>query len=121
MLGRATGDMRIWRSRQRPNFDANDLSMLRMIMPAFGAALQRCRALCLPLETVEPIRVAPEFRWTPLTTREQDVARLAATGMSDKEIARRLNISFTTVRTHLDHVFRKLQASKRGQLAALLR
>jgi len=40
-----------------------------------------------------------------------------AQGLSDKEIARRLNISTTTVRTHLEHAFRKTGASNRAGLA----
>jgi DNA-binding CsgD family transcriptional regulator len=42
---------------------------------------------------------------------------LVAQGLSDKEIARRLNISATTVRTHLEHAFRKTGATNRAGLA----
>jgi hypothetical protein len=43
-----------------------------------------------------------------------------AIGWSDKAIARRLGIGFTTVRTHLGHAFRKLGVENRVQLASCL-
>jgi DNA-binding NarL/FixJ family response regulator len=55
-----------------------------------------------------------------LSAREEEVARLAANGWSDNAIARRLGISFTTVRTHLGHAFRKLGVENRVQLASFL-
>ena len=50
-----------------------------------------------------------------LSKREVQVLRHVASGMSNKEIARRLAISRQTVRNHLSHVFRKLEASNRTQ------
>ncbi len=55
-----------------------------------------------------------------LTPRELDVARLAATGLGDREIARRLGIRFSTVRTHLQRSFAKLEVSNRTELARRL-
>ena len=52
-----------------------------------------------------------------LSARERDVAHLAARGLADKEIARRLGISPTTVRTHIDHAYRKLGINNRVALA----
>jgi DNA-binding CsgD family transcriptional regulator len=54
-----------------------------------------------------------------LTQAEQTVARLAAAGHENADIARELNISLSTVRTHLRHVFRKLGISTRSKLAPL--
>ena len=51
-----------------------------------------------------------------LSEREQAVVRLASLGLRDKAIAQRLGIGFTTVRTHLDHAFRKLGVENRTQL-----
>jgi DNA-binding CsgD family transcriptional regulator len=55
-----------------------------------------------------------------LTAAEQAVARLVATGASNKEVAATLSISPRTVEVHLGHVFRKLGIRSRGQLAARL-
>lgn len=114
-----TGDMRIWRGRHGENFDETDLTLLQVITPAFGAALKRCRAGTGCSETYAGHLA--DWRIAGLTEREKEIALLAAQGLPDKEIARRLAISFTTVRTHLEHAFRKLEIGNRVQLAAMVR
>jgi DNA-binding NarL/FixJ family response regulator len=44
-----------------------------------------------------------------LTSRENQIVALVAGGSTDRIIARDLGISYWTVRTHLDHVFEKLE------------
>jgi two-component system, NarL family, nitrate/nitrite response regulator NarL len=55
-----------------------------------------------------------------LTKREKEVAIEAAKGLSNKEIARILDITERTVKAHLASVFEKLQAKDRLQLALML-
>lgn len=52
-------------------------------------------------------------RQEPLTPREIDVLRLVAQGASNKEIAARLSISQATVKSHLIHIFDKLDVDDR--------
>jgi DNA-binding CsgD family transcriptional regulator len=52
-----------------------------------------------------------------LTETEERVARLAAQGHANKQIAAALFISVHTVEAHLTHVYRKLEIQSRGQLA----
>jgi DNA-binding NarL/FixJ family response regulator len=54
-----------------------------------------------------------------LSRREQDIAQLIASGLSNQEVANRLNITEATVKAHLTHIFQKLMLRGRGQLAAL--
>ena len=56
-----------------------------------------------------------------LTIRENEIALLASEGLHNKEIARRLFVSESTVRTHLRSVFNKLDVDRRAALAAKLR
>jgi HD-GYP domain-containing protein (c-di-GMP phosphodiesterase class II) len=49
-----------------------------------------------------------------LTTREVEVLRLAARGLSNKEIAERLVISPKTVANHIEHIYTKIDASTRA-------
>ena len=56
-----------------------------------------------------------------LSGREQEVARAAARGLSNEEIARHLHISVATVKFHLSHIFQKLALSRRSQIGAALR
>lgn len=51
-----------------------------------------------------------------LTSREQEVVRLVARGMSNKAIAHELGISPRTVEGHLNHVFEKLETNSRTEL-----
>jgi DNA-binding NarL/FixJ family response regulator len=44
-------------------------------------------------------------RWYGLTERQRQIVDCVADGLSNKEIARRLQISPETVKTHLQHVF----------------
>ncbi len=49
-----------------------------------------------------------------LTAREVDVLRLAAQGLSSKQIAQRLVISPKTARNHIEHIYVKIGASSRA-------
>ena len=56
----------------------------------------------------------------PLSRREREVADLAATGASSREIGERLFLSARTVDNHLTRVFDKLGVRSRGDLPAAL-
>ncbi|ROO87758.1 regulatory LuxR family protein [Actinocorallia herbida] len=55
-----------------------------------------------------------------LTAQELQIARLAAEGLSNKEIGERLYLSHRTVGSHLYRIFPKLDVSTRAQLAAVV-
>jgi DNA-binding NarL/FixJ family response regulator len=52
-----------------------------------------------------------------LSAREEEVLRLVAQGMANKQIARRLDITERTVKAHLTNVFRELGVADRTQAA----
>ena len=52
-----------------------------------------------------------------LTASELRVARMAETGMTNRQIAEALFVTIRTVTTHLGHVYQKLDVSGREQLA----
>ena len=56
-----------------------------------------------------------------LTAREREVLEAAAGGATNREIAEQLWISAHTVRTHLQHIFEKLDVRTRTEAATLLR
>ena len=51
-----------------------------------------------------------------LTTSERRVARMASSGMSNREIAQELFVTSKTVALHLTHVYEKLNINGRAQL-----
>lgn len=53
-----------------------------------------------------------------LTPREHEILTLLAKGCLDKEIVGKLGISFTTVRTHLKHIYEKLHVQTRTEATA---
>jgi DNA-binding CsgD family transcriptional regulator len=55
-----------------------------------------------------------------LTASELRVARLAADGLNNREVAQALFITTATVKAHLNHIYRKLDISRRDQLAGSL-
>jgi DNA-binding NarL/FixJ family response regulator len=66
-----------------------------------------------------PQLVDLETRFDSLTRRELDVYRAMARGLSNKLIARELNIEESTVKTHLSRVYAELGVSNRTQAVLL--
>jgi DNA-binding NarL/FixJ family response regulator len=52
-----------------------------------------------------------------LTPREMEIVRLVSTGLSNKEIARRLDIGLATTKSHVHNALAKLNLQRRGQMA----
>jgi len=53
----------------------------------------------------------------PLTLRESEVLRQLALGLTNKEIASSLHISYETVKEHVQHILRKIRVADRTQAA----
>jgi DNA-binding NarL/FixJ family response regulator len=61
-------------------------------------------------------RTTPPKEFDELTTREQEVFRLIANGLSNTEIAEELYISVKSVERHRQHILGKLGMSDRVEL-----
>jgi DNA-binding NarL/FixJ family response regulator len=55
--------------------------------------------------------------WRPLTSREFEVARLIAQGMTNGEIAAELSIASKTASAHVEHILAKLGVTRRAEIA----
>ena len=66
------------------------------------------------------VRVTDVTGRTLLSPREEEISRLVAEGMSNREVARALKISESTVKNSLFHVFEKLGVNSRVHLSRLI-
>jgi DNA-binding NarL/FixJ family response regulator len=64
---------------------------------------------------------APQPVLARLTLREREIALLVEEGLSNKQIARRLQIEVPTVKNHVHHILEKLHVRRRVEAAARLR
>ncbi|MGK5682538.1 response regulator transcription factor [Actinoplanes sp. URMC 104] len=64
--------------------------------------------------------LAVAARPLPLTAREREIATLAARGLSNRDIARRLTVSVRTVEGHLYRAGHKLGVAERAALRDVL-
>lgn len=69
------------------------------------------------LARVLPV-VVPPRRKAPITTREREVLRLVAQGLSDRRMATRLRLSEHTIHRHISNILTKLGASSRSAAVA---
>jgi DNA-binding CsgD family transcriptional regulator len=108
-----------WLRREDRRVDARQqLRIARDMFDAIGAVAFTDRAARELAVTGETSRKRPGDKGlgSDLTVREAQIARLAADGLSNREIGEQLFISHRTVGYHLGRVFSKLDVSNRAQL-----
>jgi RNA polymerase sigma factor (sigma-70 family) len=107
-----------WLRRQRRRLDArNELRIAHEMFTRFGMEAFAERARVELLAGGERARERTVETLDQLTPQESQVARLAAQGNTNREIAAQLFISPSTVDYHLHKAFRKLHVKSRTQLA----
>jgi DNA-binding NarL/FixJ family response regulator len=88
-----------------------------------GKQLNRDTAISLALDkpVVVPNAADGALDTGPLGRREAEVARLAADGLSNKQIGSRLFISERTVDSHVQNILNKIGFNSRAQIAGWVR
>jgi DNA-binding NarL/FixJ family response regulator len=107
---------------------ANGYLLKNMPREELVEAVQQVRAGGAPMSLRVARKVIAYFHRTPtaaseveqLTVREQEILKLLAKGYMYKEIADRLAISMSTVRTHISAVYEKLHVHSRTEAAMKL-
>jgi LuxR family maltose regulon positive regulatory protein len=100
-------------------------SVMAELLSAYLKVQQRSRlrnnppvSLAYVKQLLESLNIKPEkelFLKEMLTEQETRILLLIADGLSNKEIARRLNITSETVKSHIKNVYRKLRVNNRVQ------
>lgn len=112
--GRIVAGIDVLQGLCEPPIGSRELSLLRanqLLIEHSYDCVRRLRS---------PERMHVSVALATLTRRELDVAQLVAGGASNAETAQALAISESTVKTHLLHIFEKLQVRSRSRLTSLL-
>ncbi len=120
------GDMRIWRSRHRENFQPSDLQLLDLLKPHFCNAMKNIRAQAGHARVLRSDGASEVLRTDisvhrlrtafALTAREAQISLEIVHGKTDRQIAEALCISHSTTRTHINRIFQKLGVHNRASL-----
>lgn len=107
----------VWLRRERRSAEARaHLREARDTLDALGVRpwADRARQELRAAGEVSPVRVVSGIEH--LTPQELQIARMAADGLSNKEIGQQLFVSHRTVGSHLYRIFPKLEITNRAQL-----
>jgi DNA-binding NarL/FixJ family response regulator len=86
--------------------------------PDAERALRGTIAAVLAGQISVPRAIRERISWTTFSLREKQVLQLVAAGLTNAEIADRLFLSESTIKSHLSTSFRKLGVSSRAEAAA---
>jgi LuxR family maltose regulon positive regulatory protein len=106
------GYMRIFLDHGKPMEELLRSALARGITPNYVAQLLEQNELKL-----KPTQSLIE----PLSERETEILRLIVAGLSNPEIAEELIIAESTVKTHINHIYAKLNVTSRTQSIAKAR
>jgi DNA-binding NarL/FixJ family response regulator len=98
------------------------MSDLHALVAEISAGQQTCSPVVAAglLQRIAATAVEPANQGSgphTLTARELEIVHLISTGLSNKEIARQLNIGLATAKSHVHNVLGKLNVQRRGQVA----
>lgn len=104
------------RRRRRVAESRRPLEAAQAVFDALGAAAWSARAVRELAATGRRARQHEPDAWSKLSAQELQVARLAAQGLTNREIGARLYLSHRTVGSHLYRAFPKLGVRSRSEL-----
>lgn len=102
------------------NIPTINLKKLNDIMKMLENILHLCNMNQNTLKTSEPRNAKSDmelsFLQKKLSVRELEITKLIINGLTNKEIAMKLYISEKTVKTHVNHILKKLKLKNRVQI-----
>lgn len=112
--GKIIAVLSLLRDDQIGPFSETELKLLRQLQPFMEYALNN---IYVPQRFSEREYIAEKY---VLTERELDVVEIIMAGVDTKALARELNLSLATAKTHLQHIFRKVGVHSTKELIANL-
>lgn len=104
------GGIGIFKTKDEGNFSLKDHAILSCLSEHISAHFNNFNQYKLK-ENYSSLLIKKDF---PLTKRETEIALLVKQGLSNEAISNTLHISFHTVKTHLEHIYKKLGISNRA-------
>jgi DNA-binding CsgD family transcriptional regulator len=111
---RLVGVVSLFRGFGQPPLTRAQRTLMLLSRELIEEAFVFCGGTSLPAAADSPLRRHD------LTEREIEVARFAAIGATNREIARRLQLSPATIKTHLNRAYMKLGIRSRTQLSVMI-
>lgn len=78
-----------------------------------------CTVFIVPADSCEENTIYGSL-FSRLTPREREITLLISQGMTNSQIAKRLFVSIPTVKSHIEHIFKKAGVTNRTSLTAML-
>src|SRR5436305_2617329 len=107
------------RSRKRPRAASTNVPLAYIDLLRAAVRGERVQEGTSPAASSAPTPTQPLL--DPLTERELEVLRLIAAGLSNREIADRLVLALSTVKSYVNTIYSKLQVESRTQAVARAR
>jgi len=112
--GKIIAVLSILRDNEIGSFNEKDLDLLRNLQPFMEYTLNN---IYLPQRFTEREYLNDKYA---LTERELDVVEIVMSGVDTKTLAKELNLSMATVKTHLQHIFEKVGVHSTKELISTL-
>lgn len=110
--GKIIAILTVLRDESMPEFSSEELETLRKVQPFLEYSLN---SIYLPARISEREYVRETY---DLTNRELDVLEYALTGADNKTMVKHLDMSLPTLRTHLQHIYQKVDVHSTSELIA---
>lgn len=118
--GTLLGSVTLFRSASHDNFSERDLFILEILNSHLSNRLSQAYPQGIKNNIVQIQQSNNLKEKYGLTNRELEIIQLVSNGLSNQEISRALFISETTVKKHLNNIFKKLNICSRTQLVKLI-
>lgn len=102
------------RSQSQGDFSQQEQTLLQSV---YGFMEYSLNSVYLPKRETERAHLQQHYAFTE---RELDVVEWLIAGASNKEIVRRIDMGMATLKTHLNHIYRKAEVQSRTELVAKL-